>query len=656
MVCKNCGNPLAEGVKFCTKCGQRVEAVVAEVQEAAVEATSEVKDAAVEVQAQVEETVAEVKETVAETQETVAEAQEAAVEAKEEAKEEVNEVKEKVADVAEDVKETVTEVATEVKEAVEGAKEKVKKFPKGALIAIGAIALVLILVLANFKTVSNTVNKLVSSEEKYYASVEKDEIKELSASVASVYENTILEYKDYNNLSVDYGVEVELSEDAYELLAAAMKVEDGKPFSKMAVDFFLSFKGDVISANASATLGKTQLISADGVADLKKGEAYGRIEELTSKYIGVSFAEYAETISEAMKQSDEFIKLLPNKKTVETLVNRYMTIVVENIDSVTEKKDSIKVGDIEQKCTAIRVRIKERDMKNIVVAVLEEAKGDKELIGLITDFALAVAKMEDEEVDAKEIEETLVAKMEVALEEAKAAEIDTESQEELIMNVWVNGKGEVIGRELKVNEETVFVYKMPEKGNNFEFKATVIDGDDEVILDGSGKKSSSSLSGEFALKVKEDGEKAVKFIEVEVDKLDTKKIKEGFLNGTFIFKLSKEFMQEADLGVASAIIGGYEIKYDIKSNKNSASAEMSLLNNDKMFAKITLGAKLGSGKSASLPKGILAEDSDDVIEWAKTIKFDKFIKKLKKSGLPVEVVEEIEDGCEKIEDLLSYYE
>ncbi|MBP3352366.1 MAG: zinc ribbon domain-containing protein [Lachnospiraceae bacterium] len=647
MVCKNCGNLLEDGVKFCTKCGQRVEEVVAEVKEAAAEATAEVTEAAAEVQEKAEEATAEVKETVAEAQETVAEA-------KEEVKEEANDVKEKVADVAEEVKETVTEVATEVK-------EKVKKFPKGALIAIGAIALVLILIIANFKSVANSVNKLVSSEEKYYASVEKDGIKELASSAADIYENSFLEYySDYNDTSVDLGVEVELGEDAAEMLAAAVGSDDEKAFAKMAFDLFMSYKGDVLSAEASATLGKTELISADGVLDLKKGQAFGRIEELSSKYIGVSFEDYADMISEGIKQGDEFIELLPKKKTVESLVNRYMTIVIDNLDNVSEKKDTISVGDIEQKCTAIRVRIKEKDINKIAIAVLEEAKDDKELIGLISDFAAAGAAVYGEEMDAKDIEDEFKESIEAALDEMKEAEDseddeDSEDEEELIMIVYVNGKGEVIGRELKINDETVLVYEMPEKGSKFALKAAIIDGEDEVIFEGEGKKSSSSLSGEFALKVKEDGEKAVKFIEVDVDKFDTKKIKEGFLNGTFTFKLSDEFLKEADVAMAGAILGDYNIKCVFKSSKNNSYVEIALMDKDEMFAAIKMDAKVGSGKSASLPKGILVEDEEDIIEWVQTINFEKFVKNLEKAGLPIEIVEEIEDYCEEIEDMLSDY-
>ncbi len=644
MVCKNCGNLLEDGVKFCTKCGQRVEEVVAEVKEAAAEATAEVTEAAAEVQEKAEEATAEVKETVAEAQETVAEA-------KEEVKEEANDVKEKVADVAEEVKETVTEVATEVK-------EKVKKFPKGALIAIGAIALVLILIIANFKSVANSVNKLVSSEEKYYASVEKDEIKELASSAADIYENSFLEYyNDYNDTSVDFNLEVELGEDAAEMLAAAVGSDDEKAFAKMAINFFLSYKGDVISAETSASLGKNKLISADGVMDLKKGQAFGRIEELSSKYIGVSFEDYTEMIEEGLKQGDEIIKLLPKKKTIESIVNRYMTVVVENLDNVSEKKDTISVGDIEQKCTAIRVRIKEKDINKIAIAILEEAKDDKELIGLITDFAVVGAEAYDEEIDAKDIEEEIKDSIETALDELKEAEDseDDEDEEEMIMVVYVNGKGEVIGREIKIEDETVFVYMMPQKGSKFALKTAIIDGEDEVIFEGEGKKSSSSLSGEFALKMKEEGEKAIKFIEVEVDKFDTKKMKEGYLNGTFIFKLSDEFYKETDAAMVGAMFGDYNIKCVFKSSKNNSYAEFALMDKDEMYAAIKMDAKVGSGKSASLPKGILVEDEEDIIEWVETIDFEKFIKNLEKSGLPIELVEEIEDYCEEIEDMLSYY-
>ncbi len=632
MICKNCGSTVEDGVKFCTKCGERMD---------------------------------EVAEAVQETAEVAQEVAEATQEAAAEVKEEAADVKEKVAEVAEDVKETVANVTNEVKEAMEGAAEKVKKFPKKALIIVAAIALVLIVVLANFKSVTNSVNKLVSSPEKYYASVEKNQIKELAGSFADTYDNNVLENLDFNNYSVDYGVEVELSEEARELIEEYLDVDDTDAFKKMAANFFVSLKGNVLSAEASATLGKDKLISGNVVADMEKGEAYAQVPELSDKYIGVSLDEYAEDFTEqfamVMEQSESLTKAFPKAKTVEKLINRYLTIAVENVDSVKEDKGTIKVGDIEQNCTTIRIRIKEEDAYNIAKAILEEAKDDKELHNLIADFAVAATEMTEEEMDADEVIDMFVEEIEGLLEELEEVE-DFDSEEELVMNLWVDDKGEVIGREVKYDDETIFSYKMAQKGSKFEFKASVYSESydyyygeyetQEITFEGTGKKNSSTLSGEFALKMK-TGDESMKLFEVVVDDFKTKKAKEGFIDGSFTFSVSKDLLEEAGAGMASSFITGYQLKIDIKTGKQAADLAISIMDDEEMFAKVALSGKAGSGKSAKLPKGILVEDEEDIMEWAETIDTEKFLKKISKSDLPVEIVEEIEDACDMLDEMLD---
>lgn len=641
MICKNCGSTVEDGVKFCTKCGERMDEVAEAVQE----------------------TAEAVQETAEVAQETVEATQEAAAEVKEEAAD----VKEKVAEVAEDVKETVANVTNEVKEAVEGAAEKVKKLPKKALIIVAAIALVLIVVLANFKSVTNSVNKLVSSPEKYYASVEKNQIKELAGSFADSYDNNVLENLDINNYSVDYGVEVELSEDARELLEEALNIDDTDAFKKMAADFFVSLKGNTISAEASATLGKNKLISGNVVADMEKGEAYAQVPELSGKYIGISLDEYAEDFSEQfsvmMEQSAAFTEAFPKAKTLEKLITRYLTIAVENVDSVKEDKDTIKVGDIEQKCTTIRIRIKEEDAYNIAKAILEEAKDDKELHKLITDFVDAAAEMSEEDMgmDSEEVIDMFVEEIDGLLEELEEIE-EFDSEEEIVMNLWVDGEGEVIGREVKYNDETIFSYKMAQKGSKFEFKASVYSESydyyygeyekQEITFEGTGKKNSSTLNGEFVLKMKK-GDESMKLFEVVVDDFKTKKAKEGFIDGSFTFSISKDLLEEADAGIVGAYISKYALKVDMKTSSKTAEMAVSIMDDDEMFAKVSLDTKIGSGKSAKLPKGILVEDEEDIMEWAETIDTKKFLKKIEKSGLPVEIVEEIEDACDMLDTMLD---
>ena len=105
--------------------------------------------------------------------------------------------------------------------------------------------------------------------------------------------------------------------------------------------------------------------------------------------------------------------------------------------------------------------------------------------------------------------------------------------------------------------------------------------------------------------------------------------------------------------MVSPFLSKYELKFDLKSGKKDANVAVTILDDDEMFAKVGISAKIGSGKSAKLPKGIMVEDEEDIMEWAETINTEKFLKKIEKSGLPVEVVEEVEDACEMLEDALD---
>ena len=101
------------------------------------------------------------------------------------------------------------------------------------------------------------------------------------------------------------------------------------------------------------------------------------------------------------------------------------------------------------------------------------------------------------------------------------------------------------------------------------------------------------------------------------------------------------------------MVSKYQLKLDIKTGKDAADLAISVLDDDELFAKVAIGTKIGNGKSAKLPKGILVEDQEDIMEWAETIDTEKFLKKIEKSGLPVEIVEEIEDACDQLEEMLD---
>ncbi len=710
MNCKNCGSLLEEGAKFCTKCGQRVaeevqEAVqetVAEVTEAAqetvAEATEAVQEAATEAAEAAQETVAEAteaaQETVAEAteaaqdsvaeaaeavqeaatevteaaQETVVEATEAAQEkvslAKETAQEAVAEAKEAAQEKVTLAKETTQEKAADTKatvkeEAKKDAKEKdatqgaAKKLLKNPVLWVAVVAVLAILVIFNFKVVSNTAMKLFSSPAKYYAHVEKGEIKELASDLALAYDNMFLSNASVYDTSLDYDISLELSETAYEMLGDVAGFDDASGLSKMAIETFFSVKGDSISANAAATVGKSDLISVNFVADLAEAEAYVQIPELNEKYIGADISDYAEEIADALKQSEEMLALYPKKKTVESILNRYMEIVVESIDedAVSKKSDEISVGDIEQKCTCLTIKMKEKDLVQVTEAILTEAKNDKELLDVLIAFGEFTYGMDEDEI--REYYEDSIDSALEDLEDAK----EKESEAELKMKVWVNNKGEVVGREIEIDDgEVAILYQMPMKGKNFEYELVLTeDGEDIFALTGAGTKNGSSLSGDFEVEIVEYDTK-LSMAEISVEKLNIEKAKQGLINGTFTIKPTSSLYYEMGMGSAYSVVSDYAIECEMSSAKSEAELSIALVDAEEKFATLTVSAKRGSGKSVSLPKkGILVEEGDEdaLQEWVDGIDLDKFLKKIKKSALPEELIEMIEELCEDLEDELD---
>ena len=690
MFCENCGNQLDDNDLFCTKCGHRVAEITAPKQEAepvkesvAVVEVSDpqaeepkvevvkVEEPKVEV-AQIEEPTVEAPQ-VEEPKVEVAEVEEPKVEVvqAEEPTVEVPQVEEPKVEVAK-VEEPKVEVAqveapqveapkaeapqTEALQTEPKAEEKApKKLPIVPMAIIGAVAVIILLVAANFAKVTNFVVKTVSSPEKYYQHVERKEIKEAASIFADIYQNAFLNNAKLTDISSDVSLSVELGEDAQEMLADAMYLDDADWLSKISMSAGTSIKDMVVSGEASFTLGKDKLISGAAVIDFDKAEAYLQVPELTSQYIGVSLEEvlgysYMDTdeLADIIKQYEALYDAYPDKKKLEKLANRYLGVIIDNIDSVRKSKDTLEVGDIEQKCTVLRVRLTQKNMYRIMEAVCEEALEDKELLEVITTFADAAV---GEDMDADDVEEAFVEGIENYLEYIDRMK-DRASDSEMVMNVWVNSKGEVVGRDITMNDDEKFIYYMPQKGKKYEFELSYTDGWNHFELTGVGKKSSSSLDGEFELAIS-----GVDIVDITVDNYNIKKAKQGFLNGKFTVKPSKAFLRESDLGMYASLIGKYAVEIDMSMDKNNVKYDVALVDDGEMFGKIVLSAKTGAGKKSSVSKSkvTMVEDEEDLVEWVEEIDFEKLIKKLDKTDIPVEWIEDLEDACDDLEDMLSYY-
>ncbi len=613
MFCSNCGTQLNEGDLFCVKCGKRVE-----------------------VRAAAESTAPEATAT-----EAVAEA------------------------TAAETAASRTEAAPEVKAAPEEARAKKAKAKKAKakkggmwkiLIPVAAVAAVGALVALNFGKVSNFVEKTILPAEKYYSKVEEAEVKELASLIADSYENSFKGNGSLTDTGIDAGITLELGESARALIGNYAYMDDTDWLKKIGLNLNVAVKDDVISGTLGALLGDDQLLSATALMDMGSKTVFLQIPELTKKYLGVDLYDtdlgyYLDSVdySEIMGLYEDLYKELPDKDVVEDLIGRYLATAVSGFDNVKKSSDVLEVGDVEQKCTVLKVKITQKDAINALEAVLKEAKDDKVLVDLICDLASAVPGGYG--IDPDDIEDEFEEGIEDLLDELKDAKKYADTSAKIVMQVWIDSDGNVVGRDLTVEDAEVRYY-MPQKGDDFAMELSFTDGYDTILLTGEGKKTASALNGEFVAEYSDR-----QLFTVTVQDYSIENAKQGYLNGKFSVKLSEEMWDEMDLGVPSSMLTNFELVIKLNTDEKSSAVAISVEDGNEVFAKLTVSTSASAAKdeSGAALDAIMMVDEEDLIDWLGTVDFDGFIKHMEETNLPDEFVDMIAAYCHDLEEVLEYY-
>lgn len=655
MFCENCGNKMNDGDLFCTNCGWKVTEDMAQesVSEQPTVETQEPVEAQEPVQAQepvlneqtvVEEEIAQ-EEAVESTEEAEKVAEDAAAETVE-----VEAAEQPVMGGQVPQHDTVVPTAIPTSSNGEQKQQKTVKMPSKKVCIFGgaavAVVLIVVLIASCFGKVTNFVMKTFSSPGKYYQYVEKKEVAEQAASMANIYQNLFLSNADVNDRSFDGKFSFELSKEGLKELEdiadTTLDIDDLSCIKESSVTVNTNVKDSVISGSGKLTLGKTDIISGEVIFDAKEGALYVKVPEMYDKYvaiedIGDELGIYydSEDMEEVIASVENVYDKCPDKKVVEKLLYKYLCTAIECIDDVEKESTEIDAEDISQRCTQLKATVDSETMAEMVTSVLKQMKSDKELKKVILDVASV-----SEDVDPEDVYEEFTDTIDNAIDNADAIE---DSKSKIVMSVFIDDSGKIIGRQIKMRDEydqITMTYKMPERGGKFGLEISYDDGSDSFEFAGSGKKHGSKLNGEFDCKI--DNQKV---FEVEVADYDTNKIKEGYIDGNFIFKLKGGYYG------AAAVLSKYRIGFDVCTSANEINVATTVYDGDEKWATLSADMKKGKGKKVSIPSGKnvkTVEDEDELLDVLEDVKFDKIKANLKKAKVPSEVIDAIED----IEDFM----
>lgn len=414
-------------------------------------------------------------------------------------------------------------------------------------------------------------------------------------------------------------------------------------------------------------LNDTQICTIEYYLDPETQDIFMKIPELSDKYIKVNLKEAAEIQAKSLEEaasdlsddldsavtaSSDFMEgysaglnasvslfsdlsaSMPEGSVLEELLNKYGTLIFDNVAEGESSQDTLTASDVSADCTVYEGQITLENGVKMANAILSEAKSDKELEGILSNWAQLLP-------DSEDLYDQFIKAIDTGLDSLKDVDTsDTDSY--LSTRIWVDGNGDIAGRELGIHEgdtdTPILTWKMPKADSDFGYLLSVTADDSSFELSGSGKIENDKLNGTYTF-----NQDSSPVVNIEVKDYDVASEKEGNLNGTYTITFAEDITNED-----AAALQNFALIMDIASAKDTGSISLSVTSGGSTLG--TLSITSGAGETVDIPdlssitESYSAYDEDAMTAYAATMDFTEILSNLSDAGVPNEVITSILSG------------
>lgn len=519
-----------------------------------------------------------------------------------------------------------------------------KKSKKWLPIVFGGVAILAVVAIILIMVLPGWFGRNFSSPEKYFQYVAKEGVKEYSANVASMY-NDVIHVLDIVGNDISAEVKWEIHEDLVEMLSIVTDtdmefLQNGDLAAK------LSIGKEMMGADASIALNGVEIATIAIIVDVLEDNMYISIPDFMDKYLGADMEELGAEIDEDLFEDiEKLMEIFPESKTLESLMNRYLGVMIACIDDVEKDKDTIKAEGVSQDVIALTVTIDGDTLCAMSEAALKEMLKDKELKTLIMDMA------ETMDEDSDDLYDEFIESVEDALDDVDELE---DLDGELEFMVFVNDSDEICGFEMEAEDEAAITYMMVKSDGKFGFEATMESYYDEIAFVGSGKESDGKLTGDFSFEVN-----GVGYLDIAVKNFDTEKAAKGYINGEFVVTMPSALadMIEMETGI-SADLEDFALKLVADTESMNAQVQVVLTEGKDTLIDATISLSVDEQDSMEAPADknvVWSDDDDELLEVIMNFDWELLLERLEDADLPSEITDEIEYLIEELEYVAEYY-
>lgn len=392
----------------------------------------------------------------------------------------------------------------------------------------------------------------------------------------------------------------------------------------------------------------TKICTIEYYFDTENSEVYMRIPELNEGYIKMNMEQMTQEaeaemeeegmdssfstsmdLADAMNSYFSTLDNLPEADALTSILTRYSDIIFDNMtDGENPGTQSSAAGDVSQELTVLEGHVTQAEAQPMFQQILDTAKTDEELKGLIESWTEAMNDPEySYDIFLQAIED---------LEKDLDGEIDESDTSGFVLRAWVDDNGEVVGREVLADdgeqEESLFSYLCTTDGDQRGFSFTMGSDEDSVGLYGSGTLSGDVLSGTYTFT--SGGEDAVV---IEVADYDTKAVENGIWKGTYT--ISGAPIEDED-GNSYDPFGGMQLIFTTDGkDENNMEWNLTLAANGVSLGALSItggneGEDLEAVDFASLTDVYDFSNDADVEKFGEDVNMDTITANLTSAGMP----------------------
>ena len=464
-----------------------------------------------------------------------------------------------------------------------------------------------------------------------YADIEKSALAKIASEFAASYATSLEQSQDLvSGIKGDITVNIE---DSGRSLLGFVAPFDVSWLNNASVTINSSFKDNKEGGSMALLVNDSQVCTLDFYFDPDTEDMYMKVPELSDKYMKVNLKETeddetleasTEGLSDSVKLLNNMTEAMPEASVVESLLNKYGTILIDNVKSTDGTSDTLTAGDVSQDCTVYEGTLDSEAAIRTLTAVLETSKSDKEIEAILEKWSAVLPDSQDLNAQFQEAVDS-------GLNALKEDSSDEASQDGYFSSKTMHDAS---------GYTPVFTWQMPKSDSSYGYLLEIYAEDEVYALSGNGTIENDILNGSYQFSMNDEPA-----ANIEVKDYDTAEAKKGNINGSYSISFVAD---ESDDSSDVSPLTNFSLDADIASTAESGSVKLGIVSAGATLGSVSFVSGKGDGVDipdlASLKDVCDVSNDDDMTDYVSSMDFTKLMDNLTAAGVPDEVITYILSG------------